>query len=520
MRILLFCLSFIFFWNCSEPTAHGITDIGNSVAGNIFAEDGSPMPKARVVIYFDHWENEKITDSLETKSDANGFFEIKNVKTTDSYILFVKKDSLSALSFVSDTIVLRSPKLISSRIDGKSSGWVRVMGQDNKQDIAEDGSFVLTQVPAGQVALIYGQDTEGESRFLFETLDDRDTINLPDLMEAKAVENWLQLVDYRYYKEDGFGGILAVDFNDKEEVIEPASLTVSLKGYAPEEVLKNIVLPVRLDSLNFDFNKFVDPSMLMVFSADGKTLAFEVDYWNPETEQALLWVRLDSIPAGATSIDLIYRGASWARESPFQKGDGVSAVLHMNGDETIELQGKSILSDSGFIGKGVALSPSQYIDLDTLDPCSGDFTISLWAYWYGKNGHHQILFSQRSFWSDSTSRFQWHFDYFNDVFAVYNNIDQRNKFTFVDLPVNEWAYLTLLFKDGLLSMFVNGVRIGEPAAFVPTELNAKVPLRVGGNEVDVETWNGVLDEVRVEKVARSEEWIRISYEVQKAVKNK
>ena len=61
--------------------------------------------------------------------------------------------------------------------------------------------------------------------------------------------------------------------------------------------------------------------------------------------------------------------------------------------------------------------------------------------------------------------------------------------------------------------------IGEPAAFVPTELNEAVPLRVGGNEVDVETWNGVLDEVRV-KVARSEEWIRFSYEVQKAVKNK
>ncbi|HHX15036.1 MAG TPA: LamG domain-containing protein, partial [Fibrobacter sp.] len=144
---------------------------------------------------------------------------------------------------------------------------------------------------------------------------------------------------------------------------------------------------------------------------------------------------------------------------------------------------------------------------------------SLWVYWYGKNGNHQILFSQRSFWSDSTSRFQWHFDYINDVFAVYNNIDQRNKFTAVDLPVDEWAYLTLLFKDGLLSMFVNGVRYGEPASFVPTTLNNPVPLRVGGNEVDVESWNGILDEIRVERVARSDAWIRFNYEMQKAARN-
>jgi hypothetical protein len=92
--------------------------------------------------------------------------------------------------------------------------------------------------------------------------------------------------------------------------------------------------------------------------------------------------------------------------------------------ENLVSQDLPILSDSGFIGRGVSLAPSQYLDLDTLDPCSSDFTLSLWVYWYGKNGNHQILFSQRSFWSDSTSRFQWHFDYFNDVFAVYNNIDQ------------------------------------------------------------------------------------------------
>lgn len=517
MKSFLLCLFASFWlWSCSEPTA-GVTDIGNSLAGIVLSEKGTPMPNARVVVYFDHWENEFISDSIETTTNSHGQFEFKNMNTEESFVLLAQKDSLSVLSFASDTLVVSTPKLISSRILGKSNGWVRVLGLNSKQFINEDGSFALSKIPSGELALIYG-DTEQENlRFLFKTIDTRDTIDLPDLIEAESVDHWLQLVDFRYYRDDGYGGIQAFDFTENEA--KDVVLSYSLADYNLQETLGDFVLPIRLDSSNFDFEAWADSSELMLVSDEEATLAFEFDYWDPSSKEALLWVHLDSISPDAKSLAIHFKKMAWQKESPFREENGVMSVLHMNGSEAIETQGVSILSDSGFIGHGVSLAPSQYINLDTLDPCSTDFTLSLWVFWYGKNGNHQILFSQRSFWSDTTSRFQWHFDYINDLFAVYNNIDQRNKFTTAEVPVEEWAYLTLLFKEGYLSMFVNGVRYGEPALFVPTELNEAVPLRVGGNEINTETWNGVLDEVRVEKVARSEEWIRFSYEVQKAARN-
>ena len=48
--------------------------------------------------------------------------------------------------------------------------------------------------------------------------------------------------------------------------------------------------------------------------------------------------------------------------------------------------------------------------------------------------------------------------------------------------------------------------------FVPNGLKRSVPFRIGGDEIGTETWNGVIDEVRVESIARSPEWINAMYE--------
>lgn len=143
----LLCLFILFLgWSCSEPTAHGVTDIGNSMAGVVVSEKGAPLANAKVVLYFDDWQEESISDSLETKTDAHGQFEFSNLIIGKPWVLLAKKDSLSVISLSSDTLVLRPSKYFSSRILGKSSGWVRVLGQNEKQEVAEDGSFAFTDM--------------------------------------------------------------------------------------------------------------------------------------------------------------------------------------------------------------------------------------------------------------------------------------------------------------------------------------------------------------------------------------
>lgn len=193
----------------------------------------------------------------------------------------------------------------------------------------------------------------------------------------------------------------------------------------------------------------------------------------------------------------------------------IETYLSMDGKERV-FENDSTLAESvdyvdGIFGKAIALKPGQFIDLGELDPTNGDFTISLWTKWKGTNGNHQILAAQRSYWSDSTSKFQWHFDNVDGKFAVMKSAPKVPvEITFGDssvVPVDEWSFLVLVSKDNQVSMYVNGKQVGETSSFTSNPLEKAVPFRIGGNEIPTETWNGLLDEVRVENVARDLEWI-------------
>jgi hypothetical protein len=212
-------------------------------------------------------------------------------------------------------------------------------------------------------------------------------------------------------------------------------------------------------------------------------------------------------------------------------GDGdpeIKVFLGMGRDVNVLNHDSSVAGNVNYVegidGKAVLLEPGQFIDLDTLNPTGGDFTLSLWTKWNGPNGDHQVLFCQRAYWSDSTSRFQWHYEVKSGTFAVMKGMpDYPGAVYFGDstsVPVGEWAFLVLVSKNHMVSMYVNGKAVAIAGSdgtefageFVPNELNRNVPFRIGGDEIETETWNGVIDEVRVESIARSPEWIEVMYE--------
>lgn len=178
----------------------------------------------------------------------------------------------------------------------------------------------------------------------------------------------------------------------------------------------------------------------------------------------------------------------------------------------------------GIVDSAIMLKPGQFIELDSLDPCANDFTLSLWTKWEGPNGRHQILFSQRAYWSDSTSRIQWHYENYNGWFTVMKSMPGYPYGVYFGdssiVPIGEWTHLALVSKDNMVSMFVNGNIVsfeedGEiltAKEFVPNNLNRAVPFRIGGDEIFEETWNGAIDEVKIENVAQSAETIKAYYE--------
>lgn len=539
-----------------DSVAGGVTDIGNSIAfsGNVQDASGNPVALARVVAYYDSWEQAAIRDSVETVTNDKGEFEIK-VDSGATFVLYASSDDDCGLAKFDSTaqnqrINIGTKKHLMSSMHGKSGGFMRVVGSDLMAQVGSDGSFKFDALPPGDISLVYMDGGESRARLEFSTVGTDDSLSIPALENTQS-HGWLVITDYRYYKDPSFGGInvfvpenVEVPTEPKEEPKDdsrddghekhdddhaknPASVQLKVSVPPFSEEAYRFVFPVKFDTRGYMRDS------VMVVDGDGNEMAYEFDYWNDSS--AVLWVHVDTLKAGTGEISVNVKQGKSSKFVPFGLGmPTVMATMHMNDYVNVLnhdfSNAGSPRDKNGFIGDGVTLDAGQFIDMSYLDPCMGDFTLSLWTKWNGPNGHHQVLFSQRAYWSDSTSRFQWHFEGIHGWFTVMKSSPRYPEAVYFGdstlVPVGEWAYLTLVSKDHMVTMYVNGEpvefddgdgNIVTAQRFVPNDLNQPVPFRIGGDEIDEESWNGTIDEIRVEAVARSAEWVKASYETQKSV---
>jgi hypothetical protein len=505
-----FCLFVILcgVWvGCSDDRhSGGVTDIGNSIAGRVFLADGnSPAASARVVAYADSWNGLGVTDSVETLTDSLGYFAFSDMPA-QMQVLYLSLGSEKFLSnAVKDSVkyILGEDKALSGSIASQSKGSVRIVGTDLVSPLDSNGNFSFEAVPNGNLSLVYMLDGIPQAHFEFSTVDiDSGKMRLPQLELSDAKDSVMVIVD------------TPTDSTDPLKVLVSVPLSKS-----PTQNLYGFVMPVKFND-RIDFEIFEDPDMLKVLAEDGSELDFEVDYWTPTASQGVLWIRLDSLLAGEDSVNLylMLREESQKPKGAFFEKDSVMASVHMNGDAKIHAATDSDAA-YGVIGYGATLTEGQYISLDSINPCSGDFTLSVWALWNGDNGNHQILFAKRASWADSTL-FQWYFETNTDVFAVYDVVNWDSLSGALNrIDLEKWNMLSLVSKNDSMSMYVNGEQVSGPVYLKLRDIDMVLPFRVGGNDVEAETWNGSLDEIRVVTKARSAEWLRMEYETQYAAKN-
>ena len=501
---------------CSDSStpndvAGGVTDIGNSLAysGQVVDANGMGVVSARVVAYYDSWDNVSTLDSVETVTDANGMFEIK-VDSGATFVLYASRDNECGFSKLdpaatSQDITIGSKTSITSSVKGKNSGFMRVVGSSEKALLDENGAFTFGAVPPGDISLVFVDQEKPQARIDFSTVGTENALAIPPLDMWNANKNWLTISDPRYYTSGSYGGI---------SVFVPEGFVV------PEEPKK------------------------------------------PDT------------PIDTTVIDTAENLA-------------IQVELHMDGDAKVLNSDMTAASEvtyvEGVSGQGILLTEGQFIDLGVIDPCAGDFTLSVWTKWNGpreatyqnggfpadsnlanmhqggypvdsnfanmyqggqmggyqggypgamyggyqgvpyQTGIYQVLFSLRSFWSDSTSRFQMQYDWTSKALTVVSNgFDLSTGYAWLVkadtefggmLPTDSWTFLTLVYKEGKLYFYVNGELATSPMgiAFVPKDVVEPVPFRIGGSDLASDTWNGALDEFRMESTARSEEWIKRQY---------
>jgi hypothetical protein len=460
--------------SCSKEkdVAGGVTDIGNSVAeGLVVTEANQPVAYARVVAYYDGWDKTSIEDSVEVQADENGKFSLK-YDSTHAVVLYAETDDKSGLSRMENTegalVMVGHPRRLESSIADAHSGYVRIVGSNETARVKSDGSFAFDAMPVGEISLVYVADEQPKARFNFMTTVMGDTLKIPELEELDQNDGWLTISDYRYYSGAAYGGIMV---SVPEDIKVPEKTVVPADTVAKDTTVKDTTAKDTTEKDTIEINPPKDPAISLELHLDGKDRDAKV---------------YDNDGSVADSVNYV---------------DGVS-------------------------GKGILLKVGQYIEVGQIDLCVSDFTMSAWTKWggYRGDGIYQILFAERLNWDKGLSRFQLQYEIMtSSITAVGDGTDlagygyawlsKGNVERGGKLPMNEWAHVALVYESGKLYFYINGklVSAKEGVSFDPKEVE-NMPLRIGGSEIANDTWNGAIDEVRLESVAHNAEWVKAEYE--------
>ena len=454
------------FSACSktDETAGGVTDIGNSVAsGIVVTEANQPVARARVVAYYDNWNKTAIEDSVVVEADDNGIFNLK-FDSTRSVVIYAENGSESGLSRIQEggnaLVMVGHPRRLESSVAEAKSGYMRIVGRSEVAAVNADGSFAFDAMPVGDISLVYVESDQSQARFNFMTAVVGDTLKIPSLENKN--EGWLTISDYHYYSGAAYGGIMV---SVPENVVVPQD-TVTPDPVEPDTTKDTAV---------------VDTSVT------------------------------DTTEEVAISLELHLDGT-----------DSVAKVYNSDGSVA-----DTVTYVEGVSGKGILLKVGQFVEVGEIDPCAAEFTMSAWTKWggYRGDGIYQILFAERSDWNTGDSRFQLQYEIMQSaITAVGDGVDwsgygyawltKGNVERGGKLPMNEWAHLVLVYENEKLYLYINGelASVKEGVPFRPKETTKPMPFRIGGTEVVADTWNGPIDEVKIESVAHNAEWVKAEYE--------
>ncbi len=288
--------------------------------------------------------------------------------------------------------------------------------------------------------------------------------------------------------------------------------------------VEDFPLLVRLHKDFFDFSQAQANGQDIRFStATGTPLPYQIEEWDSTNGTANIWVRIPTIKGNARQeIKLHWGKADAVSESSgaavFNESNGYLSVWHMNDpvkDEVGTLQSKNVgtTATAGVIGPARHHTGGHGIfggDKITTYPTGfSPHTSEAWfradkangrvLAWGNEERQGKVVMQFRSPPHISMDC------YFSDA-----NVKGESA-----LPMSEWIHVVHTYQKGDSRVYVNGVLDGVAKNQAAT-LDIKSPARlwIGGWHNDYD-FLGDIDEVRISKVARSADWVKLQYENQK-----
>ena len=280
-------------------------------------------------------------------------------------------------------------------------------------------------------------------------------------------------------------------------------------------------LLVRLHKDFFNFNQAKPQGEDVRFSTStGTPLVYQVEQWDAANGTAGIWVRLPTIKGNARQEIRVHWGeADAASESSgaavFNESNGYLSVWHSNGsvkDEVGTLDSKDVgtTATAGMVGQARHFAGKQgiFCGEKIANYPSGASSHSSEAWFRAEKPNATILgWGNEGGGRGSKVRMQFRSPPHIHVDSDFSDVKGESA-----LPMSEWTHVMHTYSNGEGKIYINGRLDGSATPM----LNIKSPARMWiGGWYHYYDFIGDIDEVRISKVARSADWVRLQYENQK-----
>jgi hypothetical protein len=286
-------------------------------------------------------------------------------------------------------------------------------------------------------------------------------------------------------------------------------------------------LLVRLDQQTFDFSEARADGADLCFSAGGLPLAYEIDEWNSAKGTASLWVRIPLIRGNEQQEIKMHWGKADAKteskgSAVFNESNGFLSVLHFRGqpDSMNDAVGTLAPENTGTTEAAGRIGQGRHFDIGRGLKCgenitrypSGSAPNSSEAWIRAERVNGTILG-----WGNEEAQGKVVMQLASpphlrmDCYFSGANISSTNR-----LPMAQWVHVAHTCERGNSRLYVNGKLAGVATSTgAPLAIKSPAKMWIGGWYNNFQ-FVGDMDEVRISKAARSEDWIQLEYENQKA----
>lgn len=317
-------------------------------------------------------------------------------------------------------------------------------------------------------------------------------------------------------------------------------LNTSASGANIATALAKYPVPILLTAANFDFEQAkADGSDLRFSMADGSPLAHELERWDKAGKTAALWVKADLLANSASQAIRMHWGnpAAATASDPkavFAPADGWVAAWHLGEDAAVVedgfkdatgvnhgtghnlAAGSAIAARFGFgtdlkhtLNQGVKIQKTRKnFDL------TANVTFEMWAYvrsWAYNRGYETFMCKGDASWRYMRAGTAQGTEICSDGMSPACLFSKTN----VGGNFNKWYHFAGVHEGRGVKLFVNGVREDMRNAGADHASTGDYAVTLGfslhqGNQqrfVDV-----IMDEARISKLSKSDDWIKLDYE--------